>query len=127
MSNLRATLRLQIHNEFTLYDACEHIDYYHSLGISHLYLSPLFESRHGSNHGYDTIDYNRISQERGGEPGLLTLSHAAHIRNMGLILDIVPNHMAVGSDNKWWQDVLTWGRSSGYASFFRYRLERNSA
>ncbi|CEF42803.1 maltooligosyl trehalose synthase [Acetobacter senegalensis] len=118
MSNLRATLRLQIHNEFTLYDACEHIDYYHSLGISHLYLSPLFESRHGSNHGYDTIDYNRISQERGGEPGLLALSHAAHTRNMGLILDIVPNHMAVGSENKWWQDVLTWGRSSDYASFF---------
>ena len=118
MTTLRATLRLQIHKDFTLYDACEHIDYYKELGISHLYLSPLFEARPGSSHGYDTIDYSRISQERGGDAGLLQLSKAAHARGIGLILDIVPNHMAVGADNRWWQDVLTWGRSSRYAPFF---------
>ncbi|MCG0995820.1 malto-oligosyltrehalose synthase [Acetobacter indonesiensis] len=118
MNTVRATMRLQIHKEFTLYDAYEHVDYYDALGISHLYLSPLFTARPGSMHGYDTLNYNEISEERGGEKALRKLVAKLRSRHMGIILDIVPNHMAVGPGNIWWDDVLKNGRTSQYADFF---------
>jgi (1->4)-alpha-D-glucan 1-alpha-D-glucosylmutase len=115
----RATLRLQFHRGFTLDDAVRIVDWADDLGISHFYASPLLTAREGSMHGYDTIDPTSINPELGGEAALRRLVTALRAHGMGLILDIVPNHMAVGGhDNKWWLDVLEWGRASPYATFF---------
>ncbi|MGE8497480.1 MAG: malto-oligosyltrehalose synthase [Pseudomonas sp.] len=119
MTELRGTLRLQFHKGFTLDHALELVPYFERLGISHVYASPLLTARPGSMHGYDVTDPSRINPELGGEPALLRLVEALHERGIGLILDIVSNHMAVGGDaNPWWLDVLEWGRGSPYASFF---------
>jgi len=119
MKPLSATLRLQFHRGFTLDDATTLVDYFADLGISHLYASPLLTARPGSMHGYDVIDPTRINPELGGEEALHRLVEALRARGMGLILDIVSNHMAVGgSGNPWWLDVLEWGRRSPYALFF---------
>ncbi len=119
MRELSATLRLQFHRDFTLDDATALVDYFADLGISHLYASPLLTARPGSMHGYDVIDPTRINPELGGEPALQRLVEALRAKGMGLILDIVSNHMAVGgSGNAWWLDVLEWGRRSPYAQFF---------
>ncbi|WP_028237925.1 malto-oligosyltrehalose synthase [Stutzerimonas azotifigens] len=119
MKALTATLRLQFHKDFTLDDATALVDYFADLGISHLYASPLLTARPGSVHGYDVIDPTRINPELGGEEALRRLVEALRQRDMGLILDIVSNHMAVGgSGNAWWLDVLEWGRRSPYAQFF---------
>ena len=116
---LGATLRLQFHRDFTLDDATALVDYFAELGISHLYASPLLAARPGSMHGYDVIDPTRINPELGGEPALQRLVEALRARGMGLILDIVSNHMAVGgAGNPWWLDVLEWGQRSPYALFF---------
>lgn len=119
MKDLTATLRLQFHRDFTLDDATALVDYFAELGISHIYASPLLTARPGSMHGYDVIDPTRINPELGGEPALHRLVEALRAKGMGLILDIVSNHMAVGgSGNAWWLDVLEWGRRSPYAQFF---------
>ncbi len=119
MNEILATVRLQFHRDFTLADAEQWVDYYASLGISHIYASPLQASRTGSTHGYDGIDPTRIDPELGGEAALERLVSRLRSRGMGLILDIVPNHLAVGgSQNRWWQDVLAWGKESPYADFF---------
>ena len=115
----RATARLQFHKDFTLDDAVPLVPYYKALGISHLYASPLLKARPGSTHGYDIVDPTRINPEVGGEEALQRLVAALHAADMGLILDIVPNHMGVGgADNGWWLDVLEWGPRSPFASFF---------
>jgi (1->4)-alpha-D-glucan 1-alpha-D-glucosylmutase len=114
-----ATVRLQFNKDFTFADARNHLPYFHALGISHLYASPILTARRGSMHGYDTVDYSRVNPELGGEDELHALVTALREYGMGLIVDIVPNHMAVGkNDNRWWLDVLEWGRESPYASFF---------
>lgn len=119
MRDLNATLRLQFHRDFTLDHATALVDYFAELGISHIYASPLLTARPGSMHGYDVIDPTRINPELGGEPALRRLVDALRAKGMGLILDIVSNHMAVGgSGNAWWLDVLEWGRRSPYAQFF---------
>ncbi len=116
---LRATARLQFHRGFSLDRATELVPYLHALGISHIYASPLLKSRSGSTHGYDIVDHRAIDPELGGEAALRRLVAALRRHEMGLILDIVPNHMAVGGDdNVWWLDVLEWGRASPYAEFF---------
>jgi len=115
---LSATLRLQFHAGFTLDDAQPLVPYFARLGITHLYASPLLCARPGSQHGYDVIDPTRVNPELGGEAALARLVAALRLHGMGLILDIVSNHMAVGSNNPWWQDLLTWGRRSRYGSFF---------
>lgn len=116
---LRATQRLQFHKDFTLDDAVPLVPYFASLGISHLYASPLLKARAGSMHGYDVVDPRIINPELGGEPALKRLVSALREHGMGLILDIVSNHMAVGgADNPWWLDLLEWGRRSPYADFF---------
>ena len=116
---LTATARLQFHKGFTLVDAERIVPYLDRLGISHIYASPLLKARPGSTHGYDIVDHNRINEELGGEPALVRLVAALRGRGMGLILDIVPNHMGVGgADNAWWLDVLEWGRASPYAEYF---------
>jgi (1->4)-alpha-D-glucan 1-alpha-D-glucosylmutase len=114
----RATVRLQFHAGYTLDDGLAQVPYLAALGISHVYASPLLTARAGSTHGYDGVDPTRISAELGGEEALRRFVAALHERDMGLILDIVPNHMAVGSENAWWIDVLTWGLRSRYAHWF---------
>ena len=119
MKPLTSTARLQFHKGFTLADAEGLVPYFDRLGISHLYASPLLKARAGSTHGYDIVDHNQVNEELGGEAALASLMEALRARGMGLILDIVPNHMGVGgADNVWWLDVLEWGRSSLYADYF---------
>ncbi|MGF6094775.1 malto-oligosyltrehalose synthase [Pseudomonas sp. 18175] len=116
---LRATQRLQFHKGFTLDDAVPLVPYFARLGISHLYASPLLSARAGSMHGYDVADPTRVNPELGGEAALRRLVAALREHDMGLILDIVSNHMAVGgADNPWWLDLLEWGRLSPYSEFF---------
>jgi len=115
----RATYRLQLHKGFTFADAARQIDYLAALGISHVYTSPILTARAGSGHGYDVIDHAHINPELGGEAGLRAFSAALKAKGLGLIVDIVPNHMAVGqSDNRWWLDVLAKGPASDYARAF---------
>ena len=116
---VRATLRLQFHRGFTLDDAVPLVPYFARLGISHLYASPLLCARAGSMHGYDVVDPTRVNPELGGEAALGRLVGSLRQHGMGLLLDIVSNHMAVGgADNPWWQDLLRWGRLSPYGEFF---------
>ena len=115
----RSTLRLQFHRGFTFDDAAKHVDYFAALGISHLYASPITTAEPGSMHGYDTVDYTQVSAECGGEAGLKRLVEKLRAHDMGLIVDMVPNHMGVGgSSNAWWLDILEWGRHSAYARHF---------
>ena len=118
MSVPRATLRIQFHKNFAFADATALVSYFAALGVSHLYASPIMTARPGSTHGYDTVDVDTINPELGGEDGLRTLVCELRKHEMGLILDIVPNHMAVGDGNAWWMDVLARGRASHYAKYF---------
>ena len=114
----RATTRLQFHKGFTFADAERLVPYFERLGISHVYASPVTTARAGSMHGYDVIDPTRVNPELGGEAALRRFVTALRAAGLGLIVDIVPNHMAVGSENAWWIDVLRHGRASRYASYF---------
>jgi (1->4)-alpha-D-glucan 1-alpha-D-glucosylmutase len=116
--NVRATMRLQFHKGFTFADATRLAPYMARLGISHLYSSPILTARVGSMHGYDVTDPTRINPELGGEDGFRHLVAALRAEGLGLIVDIVPNHMAVGAANPWWQDVLRHGQASPYARVF---------
>jgi (1->4)-alpha-D-glucan 1-alpha-D-glucosylmutase len=114
----RATYRIQFHKGFRFDDARRIVPYLAALGASHLYASPLTMARPGSTHGYDVIDFNRLNPELGDEAAFEALISALQEHEMALLLDFVPNHMGVGSDNPWWLDVLEWGPRSPYASFF---------
>jgi (1->4)-alpha-D-glucan 1-alpha-D-glucosylmutase len=113
-----ATYRLQLHRDFTFAQAAELVPYLQQLGISHLYLSPVLTARAGSMHFYDVVDHSRISEELGGEAELRDLAKRCHERGLGIIVDIVPNHMAIGTENRMWLDVLEHGRASVYAGIF---------
>ena len=114
----RSTLRLQLHAGYTMDDARGDLPYFSRLGITHLYLSPITRSRSGSTHGYDVIDHTCVDEDRGGQDGLMRLSGEARKLGIGLLLDIVPNHMATDPDNGWWWDVLKYGRHSSKADWF---------
>jgi (1->4)-alpha-D-glucan 1-alpha-D-glucosylmutase len=113
-----ATYRLQFHRDFTFADACNILDYLQQLGISDVYASPILSSRSGSTHGYDGTDPTRINPDLGGEEGFATFQRELQKRGMGLLLDVVPNHMAASSENRWWMDVLENGPNSAFASYF---------
>ncbi len=120
-----STYRLQLRGEssgfaFTFADAENLLDYLDDLGVTHLYLSPVLTAARGSNHGYDVTDPTTVSAELGGPDGLARLSAAARARGMGLIIDVVPNHVGIDDpqQNAWWWDVLRHGRDSPYAAFF---------
>jgi (1->4)-alpha-D-glucan 1-alpha-D-glucosylmutase len=113
-----ATYRLQLTDEFTLEHARAVVPYLARLGISDLYLSPVFEARPGSPHGYDVTDPTRIRRSLGGAAALRALSATAAEHGLGIILDIVPNHMAASTHNPWWRDVLARGRDSRCARYF---------
>jgi (1->4)-alpha-D-glucan 1-alpha-D-glucosylmutase len=113
-----STYRLQLTDDFPLHHARAMVPYLARLGISDLYLSPVFEARPGSTHGYDVTDPTRVRESIGGEAALRELADAAAQHDMGILLDIVPNHMAASVHNPWWRDVLAAGRRSQYAHFF---------
>jgi (1->4)-alpha-D-glucan 1-alpha-D-glucosylmutase len=114
-----ATYRLQFNYLFTLKQALAILDYLCGLGISDCYASPLFMARPGSLHGYDVIDPTKLNPELGTREDFNEFSAQLKKLEMGLIMDVVPNHMCVaGSGNPWWNDVLENGPSSRYASFF---------
>ncbi|MGH9326007.1 MAG: malto-oligosyltrehalose synthase [Terriglobia bacterium] len=113
-----ATYRIQFHLGFRFADARELIPYLHELGISDLYASPGFKARRGSSHGYDVADPLLINSELGTEKEFDEMIERLKVYDMGLLLDIVPNHMSASSDNPWWMDVLENGESSPYAHYF---------
>lgn len=120
-----STYRLQLRgpsagDAFTFVDAEKLLDYLDALGITHLYLSPILTAAPGSTHGYDVTDPTTVSEELGGADGLARLAAAAAARGLGLVVDIVPNHVGVDQPqrNPWWWDVLRNGRRSDYATFF---------
>jgi (1->4)-alpha-D-glucan 1-alpha-D-glucosylmutase len=113
-----ATYRVQFNLNFRFVDAENLVPYLHELGISHLYSSPPAQARRGSLHGYDVADPMRINSEIGTEEEFSRLVARLKKYGMGLLLDIVPNHMAASSENAWWMDVLENGRASAYADFF---------
>ncbi len=115
----RATYRLQLNRDFTFAQARAIVPYLSTLGISHCYISPCLKARPGSMHGYDIVDHNSFNPEIGSSEEFDRFVSALHEHEMGLILDIVPNHMGVmGGDNAWWLDVLENGEASAYACFF---------
>jgi malto-oligosyltrehalose synthase len=114
-----ATYRLQLNRGFTFDQATAIVPYLSALGISHCYISPCLKARSGSMHGYDIVDHNSLNPEIGSPEEFDRFVTTLHEHGMGLILDIVPNHMGVmGSDNSWWLDVLENGEASIYAGFF---------
>ncbi len=119
MTTPRATARLQFHKGFRFADAVPVLGYYAQLGVSHIYASPILKSKPGSMHGYDIVDHAEINPELGGEPAFRRFVAALRALDLGLIVDIVPNHMCVSDNaNRWWNDVLEWGPDSAYAGFF---------
>jgi len=121
MTTLRipaATYRLQFNSGFRFGDARALIPYLQKLGITELYASPLFQARRGSTHGYDVTDPTRLNPELGSREEFDLLVDELKQHGMGLLLDIVPNHMAASPENPWWADVLENGPSSPYASYF---------
>lgn len=115
-----STYRLQITASFDLYAASRTLDYLHDLGVDWVYLSPLLEAEPGSDHGYDVVAHDRIDGSRGGPDGLAALSAEARRLGMGVLVDIVPNHVGVMTPrtNAGWWDLLAHGRSSRYADAF---------
>jgi len=113
-----ASYRLQFRNGMTFDRAVGLIPHLQSLGISHLYASPVFSAVTGSTHGYDVTDPNELDADLGGMAGFRRLSDALLAAGIGLILDIVPNHMAASLENEHWRSVLKWGQGSPSAPLF---------
>ncbi|QSA98178.1 malto-oligosyltrehalose synthase [Methylococcus sp. EFPC2] len=115
----RATYRLQFNRNFTFVEATRRVPYLAALGISHVYASPCLKARAGSLHGYDIVDHNAFNPEIGSREEFEHFVDTLHDHGMGLILDIVPNHLGIaGGENTWWLDVLEHGQSSAYAAYF---------
>ena len=116
---LRATYRVQLHAGFGFDEAAALTDYLAALGVSHLYSSPALQAAPGSTHGYDVVDPTRVSADLGGPAAHARLAGALAQHGLGQVLDIVPNHMAIGTrENAWWWDVLANGPASRYADYF---------
>ena len=115
-----STYRLQIRESFDLNAVARIADYVHDLGADWLYLSPLLTAEEGSDHGYDVVDHSLVDPARGGREGLDTASAAARALGLGVLVDIVPNHVGVATPKQsvWWWDLLTHGRKSRYAEAF---------
>ena len=128
----RSTYRLQITADFDLFEAARRLPYLHDLGVDWVYLSPILQAQPGSTHGYDVVAHDRVDESRGGAAGLAALSAEARRLGMGVLVDVVPNHIGVepfetgrGAPpqgpkvaNPWWQSLLDEGQSSPYAHFF---------
>lgn len=116
-----STYRLQIHPGFTYQQAAEVVPYLQQLGVTHAFVSPILQAAPGSTHGYDVVDHSRVSDENGGEHGFRMLAAALHERGMGMVVDVVPNHMAIPTPawlNRQWWDVLAKGTASEFWHWF---------
>ncbi|HEX5041385.1 MAG TPA: malto-oligosyltrehalose synthase [Candidatus Polarisedimenticolaceae bacterium] len=113
-----ATYRVQLHGGFGFRAARTLVPYLQRLGVTDLYLSPVFQARRGSRHGYDVTDPTRLNPELGSARDFEALTSDLRERGMGVVLDLVPNHMAIGPENRWWMHVLENGPSSPYAAMF---------
>jgi (1->4)-alpha-D-glucan 1-alpha-D-glucosylmutase len=113
-----STYRLQLHKGFTFDDAAAIVEYLKTLGVTHVYCSPYLQAAPGSMHGYDVVDHRRVNEELGGPEGHERFCKRLEKCGLGQVLDIVPNHMSLGAENKYWWDVLENGTNSRYASFF---------
>ena len=120
-----STYRFQVTAEFDLYAVAERLQYVHDLGVDWVYLSPILAAEPGSTHGYDVVAHDRIDESRGGAEGLAAVSAEARRLGLGVLVDIVPNHMGVAtpSENAWWWDVLQRGRDSEHAVAFDIDFE----
>jgi len=115
----RATYRLQFNSGFGFDDAAAVAPYLSALGVSHVYCSPYLRARPGSTHGYDIVSHNELNPELGGQAAFERMVTAFRTHALSQILDIVPNHMGVGgADNRWWLDMLEWGRDSEFSGWF---------
>jgi len=114
----QSTYRLQFTPSFRFDDAREIVPYLAELGIGYLYASPYLKARPGSEHGYDVVDPNRLNPELGTFDDYATLIAASQNAGLGHLLDFVPNHMGIGVENPWWQDVLEWGEASPFHEYF---------
>ena len=121
-----STYRVQFGPRFRFTDGERIVPYLDALGIGHLYASPYFRARPGSEHGYDVVDHTRFNPEIGDEAEHRAMIDALHARGMGHLVDFVPNHMGIGTDNPWWYDILTWGALSPYSHFFDIEWRKNS-
>jgi (1->4)-alpha-D-glucan 1-alpha-D-glucosylmutase len=125
---LRATYRVQLNREFTFTDVTRVVPYLARLGISHLYTSPILKARPGSMHGYDVTDHTQLNPDLGTDEDFARLCETLHAHEMGLIVDIVPNHLGVmGSENQWWLDVLENGPAAENAHCFDIDWRPNRA
>src|SRR5688572_16012013 len=114
-----STYRLQFHAGFTFRDAVAIVPYLHELGVTHVYAAPYLKARPGSTHGYDVIDHCALNPELGTQADYDAFCDALAQHGMSHILDTVPNHVGVGTnDNVWWNDVLEHGPASNYAKYF---------
>lgn len=118
-----ATYRLQLHSDFPLALAEQQLPYLARLGISHVYLSPCLQATPGSRHGYDVTDPTRINDDLGGDADWQSFCRRARAHGLGVLLDIVPNHMAATAHNPWWDDLLAHGPASDYFAFFDVRRD----
>lgn len=119
-----ATYRVQLGPAFGFDQLADVLPYLASLGISHVYVSPFLAARPGSTHGYDVVDFSTLNPEIGDGAAFDRLCDTLRSLDMGMVLDFVPNHMAIAqARNRWWDDVLQWGRSSPYAAFFDIQWE----
>src|SRR5688572_2413501 len=116
----QSTYRLQVTPTFDLNDVAGVADYVRQLGADWLYLSPLLTAQQGSAHGYDVVDHATVDTRRGGAEGLEAATFAARRLGLGILVDIVPNHVGIADAmaNPWWRDVLTYGQESRYAEAF---------
>ncbi|MGN8026110.1 malto-oligosyltrehalose synthase [Microbacterium sp. 22242] len=115
-----STYRLQISPSFPLTAAADVVTYLRDLGASWVYVSPLLAATQGSDHGYDVVDHSRVDPARGGREGLRAFAARAHDQGLGVLVDVVPNHVGVSAprENPWWWDVLRLGRESPHAVAF---------
>ncbi|WP_395695791.1 malto-oligosyltrehalose synthase [Nocardioides sp.] len=115
-----STYRLQVTADFDLFEAARRLPYLHDLGVDWVYLSPILEAEPGSRHGYDVVRFDRVDPARGGAEGLAAVAAEARRLGMGVLVDIVPNHVGVATpvENPWWWDVLRLGRDSEHATAF---------
>lgn len=130
MTPLRATYRVQLRPGFGFAEAAELADYLEELGVTHLYTSPYLQAAKGSQHGYDVVDHRRVNEALGGFAGFQKLKTELAARGIKQLVDLVPNHMAIGTaDNAWWWDVLENGPASRFASYFDvdWHLEQERA
>src|SRR5688500_13379043 len=124
----RATYRVQLNREFKFNDATQIVPYLARLGISHLYTSPILKARAGSMHGYDVVDHTVLNPELGGADDFERLVATLHEHGMGLIVDIVPNHLGImGCGNQWWADLLENGPAAQTALYFDVDWRPNRA